>query len=164
MGSKVTIKGADFTLNGIISGVLTFYNDYSDAVLQGSTTFSSANAFYILASDLSRVNLSGKTVRYVKIYAVTAGTIQIGTYSGSGTNISDEHNYQVTQGINIITLVNPITIDATHLPVFKGNGILRYWNDADDSHGWKTNRISGTASSYVNMRFPWSFGAIVAPQ
>ena len=164
MGTKVTIKSADFSLNGIISGVLTFYNDYSDAVLQGSTTFSSANGFYMLSSELSRLNLSGKTVRYVKIYAATAGTIQIGTYSGSGTTITGERSYQVTAGINIITLIEPITINATHLPVFKGNGILRYWNDADDSHGWKTNRVNGTASSYTNMRFPWSFGAIVAPQ
>ena len=163
MGKKLIIMGADFTLNGIASGELTFYNDYSDAVLNASNPFSSENTFHVLSSELSRLNLSGKTIRYVKLYAKQAGTIRIGTYSGSGATVSGDTSYQVTVGVNIITLVAPITINSTHLPAFTGMNILSFWTDNDDTKGWKFGRVNST-STYPNNRIPISFGAIVSPQ
>lgn len=163
MGKKLIIKGADFTENGIISGVLTFYNDYSDAVLNGSATFPNSNQFYMLGSDLSRLGLLNKTVRFVKLYAKSSGTITIGTYSGSGTSVSDDNSYQVTQGVNIITLRNAITLTTSRLPVFTGSGILSFWTDNNDDKGFKYSRIGGTASTYANYRMPVSFGALVVP-
>lgn len=161
MGKKLIIMGADFSQNGIISGVLTFYNDYSDAVLNASNPFSSTNTFHILASDLSRVNLDGKTVRYVKLYAKQAGTIQIGTYNGS--TISGNTSYTVVRGVNVIQLNSSITINSTHLPCFTGMDILSFWTDSDDSHGWKFGR-TGASTTYPSGRIPISFGTIITPQ
>ena len=163
MGKKLIIKGADFTENGIISGVVTFYNDYSDAVLNASATFPNDNPFYILSSELSRLGLLNKTIRFVKFYAKSAGTVSIGTYSGSGSVISGESTYQVTQGVNIITLTSSIVLTASRLPVFKGNGVLSFWTDNNDAKGFKYSRIGGTASTYANYRMPVSFGALEVP-
>lgn len=160
MGKKLIIKGADFSQNGIISEVITWYNDYSDSVLDANTVFNSDLRLYMLASDLSRVNLLNKTVRYMKLYAKQAGIILFSTYSGSGASVSGETQYTVAQGVNIITLASPITIDSTHLPTFSGYDILSFWNDNNDAKGWNFGRVNAS-SSFASYRIPISFGAVV---
>jgi hypothetical protein len=159
MGKKLVIETADFAANGIPSKTVQYINDYSNTVLNGSSAFSSANVFYILSSDLSRIGISGETIRYVKLYAKTAGTIKIGrVVNGANT---DAYNYTVTQGVNEIALLAPITVGSNSLPSFVGNGILSFWTDNDDDKGFKFNRVGGTASTYSDYRIPISFGKLV---
>lgn len=163
MGKKLIVKGADFSANGIIVGELTFINDYSDSVLRASEILESANTFYIMESELTRLGLSDKTVSYVKMYSPIAGTVQIGTVNSTGTTISGNQNYLVNAGVNTIKLQTPITIDSSHLPCFTGQGILVFWNDNDDNKGWKLLRAN-SSSTYPNNRMPISFGYIADPE
>lgn len=166
MGKKLIIKGADFSVNGIIGGQLTFINDYTDAVLHGDTVLTSANTFYIKPSEITRLGLDGQTITYVKLYVYASGTLNIGTVNNAGTTITQNTSVQVEQGVNIIKLTNPITINSSHLPCFTvtGGPIITYWTggDASNSKGFEMLRAN-SSNTYPNNRFPISFGSLVSP-
>lgn len=160
MGKKLIIKGADFSLNAIITDRIIYINDYSDSVLDAPSAFSSSNKFYLKPSEMTRLSLENVSISIVKLYAKTSGNITIGTTNK--TTESGVNTYAVQQGVNIVRLVSPITIDSTHLPSFGGINILSLWNDNDPAKGWNFGRV-GSSTTYNGYYIPISFGYLVTP-
>jgi hypothetical protein len=102
-----------------------------------------------------------QTYGYVKLYAATAGTINICKVSASGTSsILTTESHAVEEGINIIHLSNPITLSSTISIGFAGGGIVSMYNyQGVDPIGWEISRV-GTDTEYPNIYFPIDFGYI----
>lgn len=161
MGKGLIIKGADFYDNAvdISPGTPVYYNDYTSEVLEGNTTFSTTNKFYMLPESVTALGLKGKTIQVVKFKAAAAGTVTIGLYVyGSGSTILDEYSYSVPAGENIIRLRKALVTSETLVLMVGGRYILPMWNDADDAKGWKITRPGQSASNYASYRVPISLG------
>lgn len=159
MGKKLIIIGADFSINAVPVGQLIYVNNYSDAILNGEWSFSSAEKWYMMPASVTRLGLQEHTIRVVKMYAKSSGIVTIGKYLlGSGTTVLDEYSYQVEQGINIIDLRVPLDFTTTYLPYIGGQGIWALWGNSNDDYGWSINRSGQQASQYAHLRVPVSFG------
>lgn len=155
MGKSLVIKGADFSANGI-STLITWVAGYSDSILQGETG-RVVNTDLIpkpYSSELTRLGMVGKTIKYLKLDAASAGTITIYKVNLSDNSTSQEQQYSVAAGKNIIELPSPITIGSdTYSVGTKGNGIIRYWSSSASypARGWQ-------GASGSNVRYPIDFG------
>lgn len=155
MGKSLVIKGADFSANGI-STLITWCGGYSDSILEGETRkVVSNNTFWRpYDAEVTRLGMVGKTIKYIKLNAAAAGTITVAKVDLSDSSTTQDQNYSVSAGKNIIELSSPITIGSNSYSVgVKGNGIIRYWSSSDayPERGWKT-------SSSTGARLPIDFG------
>lgn len=160
MGSRLIIKDADFSENGIVTGTLVWYLGYDETAMDANSPFSSTNRFYIIPDALTANNLIGKTISYVHLHAKQAGTIKISTVKPNGSNASvlDEYSYDVTEGVNVVRLANPITFSSEMTIGFVGMNILSYWNAAAASEvGWEFRR-TGATGGYGAARIAIDFG------
>jgi hypothetical protein len=129
MGKSLVIKGADFSENGIAT-LITWAGNYTSAVLAGESgrVVAHDNLIAMISTEVTRLDLVGKTIKYVKLNAASAGTLKVYTTDTSSGTGSNEQSFQVAQGINIIELTSPIYISSNAVGVgVKGNGVVRYW-------------------------------------
>ena len=150
MGKRLIIKGADFSANGIPYVTYTWFTNFN--MSQPEVQFQTG-AFYIPASEISAFNLSGKTVKAIRFYAMTTGTIEIFPYENS---VDGTHQvFQITQpGVNIINLETPIPLSSTQrLGIKTPDGVYGYNRNvaSDTTKGWKF-------SDTTNVRIPVDFG------
>ena len=159
MGSKLIIKNADFSENGIVTGTLVWYLGYDESYMNADSPFSSTNRFYIIPSEITANNLDGKEVSYVKVYAKISGSIKISqvNVSGSSASAGTEYNYLVNEGINIIKLTEPITLSTTKSIGFIGMNILSFWPENASSVGWEFKR-TGATTGYGTRKIVIDFG------
>lgn len=155
MGKSLVIKGADFSENGIAT-LITWAGNYPSSILQGESrkVVSNNNLFAMISTEVSRLDMVGKTIKYVKLNAASAGTLIVCTTDTSSGTGSNEQSFQVSQGINIIELTSPIYISSDAVGVgVKGNGVVRYWSSSGSytSRGW-LYAVNGAA------RIPIDFG------
>lgn len=155
MGKSLVIKGADFSANGI-STLVTWCGGYSDSILEGETgrVVSNNNFWKPYDQEVTRLGMVEKTIKYIKLNAAAAGTITVAKVELSDGSATQEQNFSVSVGKNIIELSSPITISSDSYSVgIKGNGIIRYWSNSEDylSRGWK-------GSSGAAYRVPIDFG------
>ena len=153
MGKSLVIKGADFSENGISTSV-TWVAQYPSNILAGESgkVVSNTTVYSPLSTEVARLGMVGKTIRYIKLNAAAAGTITV--YKVTSGTTSDQKSYSVSAGNNIIELETPISITSDSVAVgIKGNGIIRYWSGSASftSRGWTYNS-SGVA------RIPIDFG------
>ena len=159
MGKKLIIKNADFSANGIASVEPTWSLGYTSAELIGNTGFTNTNNYYIIASEIQSLGLSGKVISALKFYASGNGNITVGkvSISGSSASIVESFVFQVNSGENIIYLPNSITLSSSQSISFSGRYILTYNHEADPSVGWKFSWIGSSTVSNVNF-IPIDFG------
>lgn len=155
MGKSLVIKGADFCANGI-STLVTWAAGYSDSILEGETrrVVNTDQIWRPYDSEVTRLGMVGKTIKYLKLNAASAGTITIYKFNLSDSSTSQEQQYSVSAGKNIIELSSPITIESNTYSVgTKGNGIVRYWASSANypARGWQ-------GASGSNVRYPIDFG------
>lgn len=155
MGKSLVIKGADFSANGI-STLVTWAAGYSDSILEGETgrVVDKDTICRPYGSEVTRLGMVGKTIKYLKLNAASAGTITIYKVNLSDSSTSQEQQYSVAAGKNIIELSSPITIGSdTYSVGTKGNGIVRYWSSSANypARGWQ-------GASGANVRYPIDFG------
>ena len=127
MGKSLIIKGADFSENGISTSV-TWVAKYPSNILSGETgaVVSSNTIYFPISTEITRLGMVGKTIKYIKLNAAASGTITV--YIITDGTESDAKDYSVSAGNNIIELETPISITSDSISVgFKGNGIIRYW-------------------------------------
>lgn len=155
MGKSLVIKGADFSENGIAT-LIGWAGNYTSTVLAGESgrVVSHDNLIAMISTEVTRLDLVGKTIKYVKLNAASAGTLKVYTADTSSGTGSNEQSFQVAQGINIIELTSPIYISSNAVGVgVKGNGVVRYWTSSANypARGWQYV-VSGP------VRIPVDFG------
>ena len=153
MGKSLVIKGADFSENGI-STLVTWLGQYPSNILAGESgkVVSSNTVYFPISTEVTRLGMVGKTIKYIKLNAAAAGTITV--YKVTSGTSSDNQDYSVSAGNNIIELTTPISITSDSVSVgIKGNGIIRYWSGSASypARGWQyaTNGVA---------RIPIDFG------
>lgn len=139
MGKSLIIKGADFSENGISTSV-TWVAQYPSNILSGETNkvVSSDVVFFPISTEVARLGMVGKTIKYIKLNAAASGTITV--YKITNGTESDAKDYSVSVGNNIIELETPISITSDSVSVgIKGNGIVRYWSASANypARGWQ---------------------------
>lgn len=150
MGKRLIVKGADFSANGIPYVSYTWFTNYD--MTDPEAAFSTS-PFGIPASEITAFSLSGKTVKAIRFYAKSTGTINIAPITDGvvGTN----QTFQITQtGVNIIMLNTPIPLSSTQrLQVQTPDGVFGYNRNAGTnlSKGWKF-------SDTTTVRIPIDFG------
>ncbi len=161
MGKRIIFKGENFSANAMPIKDPTWYLNYDESRMEGNTTITGTNTFFMKVDNISSLGLTGKEVQYVKLYAATAGTINICKVSASGTSsILTTESHTVEEGINIIHLSNPVTLSSTISIGFAGGGIVSMYNyQGVDPIGWEISRV-GTDTEYPNIYFPIDFGYI----
>lgn len=156
MGKKLVITGADFSDNGW-NEAFTWFVSYSSSALRGDSAFANTNKFYIVPSEVSRLELIGKTVNVVKLYAASAGTISIGTVDPNTNTVGDDYSYSVVAGVNVIRLTSPVTFSSTCSIWISGSGRCRYWAASmGTDYGWQFRNTDGSSANAA--RIPCSFG------
>lgn len=155
MGKSLVIKGADFSENGIAT-LIGWAGNYPANILQGESgrIVTHDNLIAMISTEVTRLDLVGKTIKYVKLNAASAGTLKVYTTDTSSGTGSNEQSFQVAQGINIIELTSPIYISSNAVGVgVKGNGVVRYWTSSANypARGWQYV-VSGP------VRVPVDFG------
>ena len=140
MGKSLVIKGADFSENGISTSATWIAQYPSDILIGGSGRVVSSDViFFPIASEVTRLNMVGKTIRFIKLNAAAAGTISVYTIATADGSPSNEQSLSVAAGVNILELNMPISINSDAVSVgLKGNGIIRYWaaSGSYPSRGW----------------------------
>lgn len=140
MGKSLVIKGADFSENGISTSV-TWAAGYTSSALAGENgrVVTHDNLVAMISTEVTRLGLVGKTIKYVKLNAAAAGTLKVYTTDISAGTGSNEQTFQVSQGVNIVELTSPIYISSNAVSIgFKGNGVIRYWTSSANypQRGW----------------------------
>lgn len=151
MGKRLIIKGANFTQNAIDDALITWFAQYADAYMTGNYTFLDGG-FYMIASEITRLNLTNKQVNYIRVYCATSGSIEVGVCNLPSHSQGAYHSYNVQAGINTIRLAEPITMTSSTTFYLKGQGIITYWSTNADSNGWKIGNM-GNGNEY-NYREP----------
>lgn len=163
MGKNLIIKGADFSENGIAT-LISWSAGYTNTNLHGERTITSTYVYCPTKSELQRLGLTGKAVKYIKLYAVSAGTITVYKTDCSSTpySASDPHTYSVMAGMNIIELDSPITITSAVGLAIQGANVLTYWRNAESypSKGW-VYLIADSTTEPSAVRIPVDFGVQV---
>lgn len=141
MGKSLIIKDADFSANGISTSV-GWVGGYPSTILAGEAGKVSANNNITapIATEVTRLGMVGKTIKYIKINAASSGTIGVYTYNTSDGTTSNQQSISVTSGINILTLPTPIVISSNAVSIgIQGNGIVRYWSNSASytARGWQ---------------------------
>lgn len=156
MGKRILIKNASFEDNGF-SDKLSWYFKLKTGVMIANKSAGS-NKYHIQPSELTRLNLMGKTVNCVKMYAATAGTMTFGSWNPTLPYADAEiesHTYNVVSGMNVIKLQSPIVLSATCVPFIYGSSFV-YWSDkADTTYGWN---FGSNVDSAVTGRIPIDWG------
>ena len=154
MGKSLVIKGADFSENGI-GTLITWAGNYPSNILSGERgkVVSNTTIYHPITTEVERLGMNGKTIKYIKLNAAAAGTITVYKHI-SGSDI-EEQSLSVSADINIIELPTPITItdNVTSIGI-KGNGIIRYWSNSASytSRGWTYN---STSAARIPIDFGW---------
>lgn len=150
MGKKLIVKGVDFSTNGI---TIQWQLGLTDEDVVGNNKVATADVWYIKPEEVTANNLIGKTISYIKLYVLTAGTVQIGSVTNGSTWAGN--SYAVAQGVNVIQLDTPITFSSTTSIGFSGNAMIRMWNNGEK--GWLFNKRNAT-TSYAPKTMPIDFG------
>lgn len=151
MGKTLIIKGADFSENAVAK--TKWYNSVTS--LQGINTFTNKKIIVDpVAQEL--MELMGKPVNTVRLYSISAGSIDIGIVGVTGSRkegtitLGEEratHSYDIIEGENEITLIEPIVLE---------EGECIYLND--ESHNKITyNNVLDDSTALLSEN-GWCFG------
>lgn len=140
MGKKLVVKDANFSINAIVDAEITWYAQYADAYMIGPSTFLDGG-FYMLASEITRLNLTNKQVNYIRLYCATSGSIEVGVCNLPSRSQGAYHSYNVQAGINTIRLTEPITMTSSTTFYLKGAGIITYGPASSHTHGWNIGNM-----------------------
>lgn len=159
MGKRIIFKGENFSANAMPVKDPTWYLNYDESRMQGNTVISGTNTFFLKVTNIASLGLTDKEVQYVKLYAASAGTINICKVSASGTSsILTTESRTVGKGMNIIHLSMPIVLSSTISIGFSGNGIIGINGfEAVDPIGWNISRV-GVDTEYPTVLFPIDLG------
>lgn len=142
MGKSLVIKGADFSANGIQT-LVGWVGGYTDANLHQSVTITGDSAYVVAPSEMSNLNMVGKTIKYIKIYAAATGYIKVYKADLSTQppySVSNEQTLSVAHtGIIVIELNTPITISNTVGIALYGKDIVKYKaaSENEPQVGWR---------------------------
>lgn len=156
MGKRLILKGADFSDNGFPVHNYQWANWYNN--FEGEVVSTSNNKTYIIPSEIVRLGMNSLTVKCVYLYASQDGVVGIGEATPGDTPSYDkEHTYTVTQGMNLIELDEPVTLDGSNSIYVIGFGVftLNGKVGSDVSKGWLF-AASGTTGG--TSRIPIAFG------
>lgn len=146
MGKVLIVKGVDFSPNAIDVVYPDWYIGYNNSVLIGTNSMASGY-FYIRPEEMTRLNLLGKEIKYIKCYASAEGVINVGVVNNASSPAESErgatYSYSVSQGINIIELKEGITLSSTTSMCVSGT-VLTY-NGSTTSEGWLFYRVGSNA-------------------
>ena len=162
MGKSLIIKGADFSENGIAT-LLRWIIGFTNTQLHGERVASDSAIRLVAPEDFSTFGLSGKTIKYIKVYAPNAGTISVHEISTAATPYTSvgSQSYSVAQGNNIIELSTPITINSSTSIGVQGPGCYSYWRASVSGHaGWRYYQ-AGTTEPISTALLPIDFGESV---
>lgn len=163
MGKSLVIKGADFTTNGIQT-LVGWVGGYTDENLHQPNTITGDNIYIVAPAEITRLNMIGKTIKYIKIYAVATGYIKVYKADLSTQppySVSNEQTIAVTQtGINVVELNTPITISSSNGIALVGKNIITYAMSATSNpeKGWLYFVANaGTEISSVRIPVDWGY-------
>lgn len=150
MGKKLIVKDVDYSTNGI---TIQWLLRLTDEDVVGNNKVATADVWYVKTEEVAAKGLLGNTISYIKLYMVSAGTIQIGSVTNGST--WSGNSYNVSAGVNVIQLVTPITFSSTRSIGFSGNGMIRMWNQGEK--GWLFSKRNAS-TSYAPKTMPIDFG------
>lgn len=150
MGKKLIVKDVDYSTNRI---PIRWLLGLTDEDVVGNNQVASADVWSVKPSEVTAKGLLGNTISYIKLYMVSAGTIQIGSVTNNST--WSGNSYNVSEGVNIIQLVTPITFSSTVSIGFSGNRMIRMWNNGEK--GWLFYKRNAS-TSYAPKTMPIDFG------
>lgn len=156
MGKRILIRNANFEDNGF-SDKFKWYFNLKAEVLKGTSTAGN-NKYHIVPSELTRLNLMGKTVNCVKMYASSAGTMTFGSWNPTLPYAEAEiesHTYTLVAGINVIKLESSFVLSSTCVPFIYGTLFTYYSNNSNPDYGW--NFGSYTDSNTGRIPIDWGF-------
>lgn len=142
MGKSLIIKGADFSENGIAT-LIGWVGGYTSEGLSWSSVISGDSVYVVAPSEVTRLNMVGKTIKYIKINAAATGYIKVYTANTSTQppySVSNEQTIAVPQtGVVVLELPTPITITNSNSIALYGKGIVHFRSAAADypAYGWR---------------------------
>lgn len=161
MGKKIIIKNADFEENGFSDKYTWLFNVKSGALI-ANKAIGTVNKYHVQPSELTRLNIIGRTVNCVKFYSSAAATVTFGSWNPTLPYADAEiesYTYEAVAGINKIELLSPIVLSSTCVPfIYSPNANMLYWSDkADPAYGWN---FGAYADSAITGRIPVDWGVM----
>lgn len=134
---RLVVVNSNFSINCIET--IRWYGKYTDTSLQGDHNVTSSTDYAVALQEIANLGLTNVAVKYLRLFARTAGNIIIKKCEQIGSETSwtktDEQTISVISGINIIE-ITPITLSSSISLSVQGNGILTYNQTGGADKGW----------------------------
>lgn len=134
---RLVITNSDFSTNRIET--IKWFGQYTDESLQGNSNVTSSTDYAIALSEVENLGLTGVAVKYLKLFAKTAGNIIIKKCEQIGSDTTwtktNEQTISVIPGINIVE-ITPVMLSQSISLSVQGNGVLTYNNSGGADKGW----------------------------